>query len=389
VGVVLFSAELGSGFGHIKRLLPIAEAAAAAGHRPLFLVGNPEEASALLGPAGFEARPAPSARWAARARSQGVATSYGDIIGSAGFGDRELLREITTAWDAVLAELRPTAAVAELSPFLNLATYGGELPVLVVGHGFALPPPHLPAFPRLWDGPPLYDEATLLENAAVACRARGRPAPAALPALLAGHAHAVTGLETLDPYRDQRRQPAVGPPALEATLAGGAGEADVFAYLLGDEPTTLGILRVLAASGARGRVFVRRGTGAHVHALAGGGMVYVPEPVPIREALEGARVILHHGSMLTSEEALAAGRPQVVAPLYLEHLFTARALDALGVARVVRPSFSDAEIAGLLASALADGDLAGRAREVARRFWREWAPPADLPRRLFGAVVAS
>src|SRR4051812_26247923 len=67
---------------------------------------------------------------------------------------------------------------------------------------------------------------------------------------------------------------------------------------------SVAILRVLAASGARGRAFVRRGTAAHLDALAGSRMVCLQQPVPIRQALEGARVILHHGSLLTSEEAL-------------------------------------------------------------------------------------
>jgi hypothetical protein len=389
LAVILFSAELGSGFGHVKRFLPIAEAAARAGHRPLFLVTNPEESDAVLRAAGFEVRPSPYIGWAGHARTDGVATSYADIMGSAGFADADLLGKAVGAWDALLAELRPRAVVSEFSPFVNLACHGGHVPVLVVGHGFALPPPHLAAFPRLWNGVPLYDEATLLANAIAVCEARGRPSPAALPALLAGHAHAVTGFDVLDPYRELRRQPAVGPPALETQLAKAPPREDLFAYLLGDAPTTLGILRVLAASGIKGRAFVRRGTNAHREALAGGEMVYLEQPAPIREALQSARVVLHHGSMLTSEEALATGRPQVVAPLYLEHLFTARALEGLGVARIVRPSFSPEDIARTLADAVSDAGLAGRAFGYAETFWREEAPDPELPRRLLEAVGAS
>jgi UDP:flavonoid glycosyltransferase YjiC (YdhE family) len=116
-------------------------------------------------------------------------------------------------------------------------------------------------------------------------------------------------------------------------------------------------------------------------------MVYLDGPLPIRQALEDARVILHHGSMLTSEEALAAGRPQLVAPLYLEHLFTARALSALGVAHVWRPSLSGQQVAEMLASTLSSGALARRAHEYAERFWRTAAPHPDLPRRLLEAIV--
>ncbi len=55
----------------------------------------------------------------------------------------------------------------------------------------------------------------------------------------------------------------------------------------------------------------------------------------MRTALDRARLIIYHGSMLTAEETLLAGRPQVVVPLYLEHLLTARALEGLGVGMAV------------------------------------------------------
>lgn len=387
MSVVLFAVELGSGYGHIKRFLPIARAAAAAGHRALFLVTNPEESASVLGGEGFEVLSGPYARWQGRARTNGIATSYADIIGSAGFGDREVLREIVDAWDVLLAELRPAAVVAELSPFLNLATHGSELPVLVVGHGFALPPPHLPRFPALWEGSPLYAEPELLEHAGAICTSRGRVGPSALPALLEGTAHAVTGLEVLDPYRAQRRQPPVGPPALEAALARARPQDDVFVYLQGDMPPTLHVLRALAKAGMRGRAFIRRGTTVHREALEGSQVAYLERPVAMAEALERARLVVHHGSMLTSEEALATGRPQIVVPLYLEHLFTTRALLGLGVARLARASFSEREIVRVLTAARDDAELSKAARAFAETFWQTSAPSPDLPVRLLDTVL--
>ena len=387
MSVVLFVVELGSGYGHIKRFLPIARAAAIARHRPLFLVTNPEESGSVLDGEDFEVRSAPYARWQSRARANGIATSYADIIGSAGFGDRELLREMIDAWDALLKELRPAAVVAELSPFLNLATYGSDLPILNVGHGFALPPPHLPRFPTLWEGSPLYDESDLLENAAAICTSRGRAALSALPALLEGTAHAVTGLEVLDPYRAQRRQRPVGPPALDASLAREPPQDDVFAYLQGDMGPTTHVLRALAMSGLRGRAFIRRGTRAHREALAGSNVAYLERPIAIGDALNRARLVVHHGSMLTSEEALASGRPQIVVPLYLEHLFTALALRGLGVGLVARPSLAEAEVRAILTSTDADAELSTTAAAFAEAFWQTSAPSPELPARLLEMIL--
>ena len=393
MGLILFVAELGGGFGHARRLLPLARAAKQDGHRPLFLTRTHAEIAPLLAESAIESGAAPevpvSGRVAGRPPPGAVATSFADILGGAGFADPDFLLAAAAAWDAVLAGLRPSAVICEHSPFLVLAAFGQGLPLLSLGYGFILPPPQLPRFPALLESPPLYAEEALLENAAGACRARGRPAPAALPALLAGTAHAVTGLDALDPYRRQRAQAAVGPPDLDVARDGPAPCEDVFAYLLGDAAPTADVLRALAASGLRGRAYVRRGTPAHRAALAGSGIAWLDRPEPARTALPRARLVVHHGSMLTAEEALAAGRPQLVVPLYLEHLFTARALRALGVASVVPAARVNAELTETLRAAATDSEAARAARTVADRHWTEAAPPPDLARRLLRAVTAA
>jgi len=386
--VILFSIELGAGFGHLKRNLPIAEAAARAGYRPIFLVTNPEELKPVLGESSVEVQASPFVSWLKRCRRDGVATSYADIIGSAGFADREILQEVTARWDALFAELRPGAVVAELSPFLNLAAHDSGLPVLVVGHGFALPPPHLAVFPKLWDGEPLYQEADLLENVGAVLRGRGRSVLPTLPSLLEGNAHAVTGLEVLDPYKEQRRQPTVGPPGFETRRAMSDPEHEVFGYLTAEARVTVPLLRALVTAGVRGRVYVRGGSALHRNILVSSRVRYLDRPLAMQHALESARLIVHHGSMLTAEEALAAGRPQLVAPLYLEHLFTARSLAALSVARVARSS-SEPDLLALLRSSLDDEGMAKGALRYSEHFWRTAAPPRDLPERLLALVSAA
>jgi UDP:flavonoid glycosyltransferase YjiC (YdhE family) len=384
VALILFVAELGGGFGHVRRLLPVARAAAQGGHRPVFVTANPDEVSALLADAGFEGRAAPTAvRRAPVLPGGAVATSFADVLGAVGFAERDYLRDITSAWDALLADLRPAAVVCELSPFLCLALHGSKVPLLVLGYGFILPPPHLARFPRLLQAASLYSETTLLEAVSHVCRARRQSPLPALPALLAGSDHAVTGLDVLDPYRGERRQPALGPPAIDVDGPATGATEDLFAYLLGDAPATSGILAALAASGLRGRAYIRRGTAAHRRALAGGDVVPLDGPEPIRHALSRARFVVHHGSMLLTEECLAAGRPQMIAPVYLEHLFTAGALGVLGVGRSVPAPSSSGDAGAVIAGMSADTALFARASAFAEAFWRTSAPASDLPRRLF------
>ena len=289
--------------------------------------------------AGFEVQPAPRVRQPHVARQPGeVARSFGDILGGLGFGDVAFLEQAAAAWHARLGELAPVAIVCEMSPFLCLATHGRGIPVLVTGYGFILPPPHLQRFPPLLCGPPLFAEETLLDAVATVLRHGATQPPLGMPALLAGTSHAVTGLDLLDPYRGVRAEPAIGPPDLEVRPIDTEPSDDFFAYLLGDAPMTATLLAALARSGRRGRVFVRRARAEHQRIIANnGGVEWLDQPASIASALARARVVIHHGSMLTAEEALASGRPQVIAPLYLEHLVTARALATLGVAAVVQP----------------------------------------------------
>lgn len=325
--------------------------------------------------------PARPPRHAARAGA--VASSYADIIAGAGFLDREYLLERARAWDAVFDAKQPLAVVSESSPFLSVAKQGEAVPLLVTGHGFALPPPHLPFFPRLTDREPLCDQAQLLQVVADVRRARSQSLPVTLPGFLAGPRHLVTGFDALDPYRPQRVLNNCGPLELDAHYAELAPIDDLFAYLLGDRQLTLPLLASLVRCGARGRVFVRRGTAEQRALTVGSQLTWLEEPAEIAGALERARLVVHHGSMLLTEEALVAGRPQAIAPLYLEHVLTARALQELGVATVL-PSRSPVELAAALRAAL-DNDVQFQcARSWAALHAREPQPNAE---RVFAETV--
>lgn len=76
---------------------------------------------------------------------------------------------------------------------------------------------------------------------------------------------------------------------------------------------------------------------------------------------------------LMAEEALIAGRPQVVAPLYLEHLLTVRALTAIGSGALLKTTSGLSENVALLTSSVAAVSLASAARRFSDQYWR--SPP--------------
>lgn len=391
LGLILFVVELGGGFGHVRRMLPLARAALTEGHQALFLVSNPHEVSGMLAANGCAVEPLPLPRRATRVspRPGEVATTYADIIAGAGLLDGDYLLECSRAWDAAFESKRPLAVVSESSPFLSVAKQDEAVPLLVTGHGFALPPPNLLRFPALTDRAPLYDEARLLEVVASVRKARSQASPRALPELLAGPRHAVTGLDELDPYRTQRLVRNYGPLELESRYAADDPCDDVFAYLLGDRESTLPLLAALAAAGVCGRLFVRRGTAEQRAAIANSRLVWLEEPAQIGDALARARLVVHHGSMLLAEESLVAGRPQAIVPLYLEHLLTTRALLELGVAIALPPGRNFADLTMALRAALAN-DLIFRsaqrwALQHANDAWLDRSRARELLRSVVGA----
>ncbi|HEY5960438.1 MAG TPA: hypothetical protein VIV60_27985 [Polyangiaceae bacterium] len=96
MALILFVAELGSGFGHVRRLPPIAQAAKALGHDARFIVSNPEEVAGDVTSAGFQVAAAPRvSRSPDNTPAPGaVATSFADILGGSGFADPGFLHTI-------------------------------------------------------------------------------------------------------------------------------------------------------------------------------------------------------------------------------------------------------------------------------------------------------
>ncbi len=89
---------------------------------------------------------------------------------------------------------------------------------------------------------------------------------------------------------------------------------------------------------------------------------------PLSELLPRASLIVHHGGIGTSAQALAAGIPQLVAPFTHDQPDNAARLERLGVARTIpallyRSENASREIGHILSSA----KIAERAREIAKR----------------------
>jgi rhamnosyltransferase subunit B len=182
-----------------------------------------------------------------------------------------------------------------------------------------------------------------------------------VPALFAEADQFVTVLPELDPYRQHRLQPAVGP--LDPPLAPVAAPAEpsFFAYLSAKEAGIGEVLSRLSAE-VRGEVYLRELPAAMRTQLRAAGVNVLDRPPPLREALARASVVLHHGSLGTAQAGLTIGRPQVSLPQHLEHGLTSHLLQRMGVGR--QPDVAPAAVRDAVLASL-DDESARRAATVA------------------------
>jgi rhamnosyltransferase subunit B len=91
--------------------------------------------------------------------------------------------------------------------------------------------------------------------------------------------------------------------------------------------------------------------------------------VPLRRLLPRTMVLVHHGGIGTTAEALRAGTPQLVVPLAHDQFDNAARVAALGVAfRATASRINGVRLARALQVLLADRELVAHCRRVSRRF---------------------
>lgn len=362
---VLFAWELGDGLGHVTRLLRIAEWLSRAGVSCRFAVRNVELAGAAVQAAGFELLQSPLAKVERIRGPDGPQpVTAGDILAAVGFASESRLSPIVGAWDGLLHATAPDLVVTDYAPTANLALFGGNVPWVVVGDGFTLPPHDTERFLPFRRARPAFEEEQLLAVVARVQARRHRPVPGRLPQLFEGSARFVVTLPELDPWLKARKVPPIGPVDPPPRPVDTVPTDAYFAYLSASYEPTFRVLEGLLASGAKGSVFLRDATQAQREEWRQRGLLVWDSPRPLRDAAQNAAVIVHHGGVGTAEQALGLGRPQLLVPRHFEQTANATSLGGLGVAVALRSGgqFTAEHVGQALALAMRPGEMQARAR---------------------------
>ncbi len=334
---LLFGWELGANRGHIERLLPIARRLLDSGH---------EVALALqqIDCAGLDRDPRITL-WQApvwprllinniQDGSRRVAT-MGDILAQLGLDRPGCLAAMVTGWDTIFAAFRPDVVVADYAPALLTAAHG-RVPTISVGDYFSCPPYQLERFPNLAGTSNAYDEDVLLDTVDADLVSVGRTPLAGLPALFAADHVMVGNFAELDPYRLLR----IGnycAPSIKLPLAdgNGGGGDEVFVYAYNRISADNAIWGGLAATRRTVRVHMGDPVREHLACFKRLGIIYEPKPVPFPLIARRSCVAVSYGGNGFTSACLVAALPQLMMPFDLEKLLTARAVDTLGLGKML------------------------------------------------------
>lgn len=329
---ILFGWDSGYGTGYVERLLMIADALAGDGHQPIFAIRDLIVSAPLLADRPYPVLQAPIAVGQIDPIEPDFRpSSFADLMAASNFNDPLLLMRLMQAWDVIFQATQPDLIVGEYAPLLSLAAHG-RIPMIAMGHGYIMPPPHLERLPIFnYARKPFTDQEAILAAVLQVQAARGAPAPPNLPAILGGTAHFVTAFTETDPYASMRTQAAVGPLQTLGPLHGPPTQANFYAYLSADYRLLRMVIQGLVESGVPGSCYIKRLTPELGQFLSERGIAVYDRPPPLDQVAASASLIIHHGGTATLHSAFAAGRPQMLWPQVGDQRVTATTVDSMGL----------------------------------------------------------
>lgn len=139
---VLLAWEIGSGLGHLARLVALARHFQRAGHHVEAAVRSTEGLADASMTSHIPSRLAPHLTPGPERRP--LSLNYADVLVRNGYGDANALGALVDQWLRVFDAAQPDLVVLEHAPGALLAARLAHLPRVVIGTGFSVPPLSVP-----------------------------------------------------------------------------------------------------------------------------------------------------------------------------------------------------------------------------------------------------
>jgi UDP:flavonoid glycosyltransferase YjiC (YdhE family) len=346
---VLLAWELGLNYGHLTRLLPVAQRLRAQGDSVLAAVRDLHAASVVFRPAGIPFLQAPHLPSGLTLGHR--ASGYADILLSQGWADRVALAGLVEAWVNLFQLTCPDRLILDYSPTAMLAARIARIPAVLVGNGFELPPlldplPPFPGFSWATANAAAKSERRAVDNAN-AILGSSDLRLRSLMDLFAPYVSLLATLPELDHYGPRADARYIGPLLGELNTCSvnwpeGTGPR-VFVSVRNDTSHLKIILKALATIEARIVCVVHGLTTGQLSELRKPNIEVSLHPVDL-PTLRDADVCLTYGSEGTIVKFLLSGVPQLIAPWHVEAFMAARRLRLVGIGNLLEGSPTESTV---------------------------------------------
>jgi len=340
VARVLLAWELGGGYGHVAKLLPLSQRLREAGHDVALLLREPHRAAG----AGEGIPVAMAPHWKGNNPRGVSAINYAGVLALSGYTQVENVRGLVAAWQRIFASTRPHLLVANHAPTAMLAARGAGFPVMALGTGFEMPPPARPsASLQPWRKVPkaerekLDSQVLAVVNAGVRGGKGGRLS--SISAIVDADVRFLCTFSEIDHYPGRGAARYVGPIAgavgKNAPAWPDSGRRRAFVYLTGRTVAETGLIDHLRRLGWSVAMHLRDAPPPLLEQAMAAGIHVEPRPVDLPALAGECDVIVCHGGHGTTAQALLAGIPLFTFPQHLEQATLAHRVSSLGAGKAV------------------------------------------------------
>jgi len=348
---VLFTWEIGQGFGHVMPLLPIARQFKAQGHRVVFAVRDARGAGALLKSEGFIVLQAPAHPDQFFPAQGPQPQTMADILKVFGFTSRQSLLGLMAAWQGLFDLCKPDVVIASYAPLSLLCARQAAIPTILMALPFELPASVHPS-------PPMRTGATMPDGQVD--EKIIQTVNAAFSENLVESVHGIfratrvflMSFPELDAFGPRENAEYCGnlfvtDVGRSPVWPGASGSHRVFAYLNASLPNLAELRKKIHASPHAYCIFLRGADEAMLRDWQSPNVVVEGEAVCLAQAFRDCHAVLSYGGAGFISASLLAGKPLVFYVRHLEAYLSAKQVAKLGAGILPTPQSPSALIASL------------------------------------------
>ena len=369
---ILFAWELGGGYGHLVPIATLAQSLVERGHSVKAIVRDVHRATSVFADIDLQFVQAPVKLHYGEPPFP-IATTFAQVLRNTAIDKVGPCRARTKSWLRLIASFDPDLIICDHSPTALLASRCLGLSSASLGIGFSCPAQESPLRNlRSWVA---FDEQRAVEDEEQTLRVANE----VLTSLGASSLDRLCDLYPMpantllctfsefDPYVPRQEACYLGPWNRDGRLTvewPQLKHANIFVYLNWSSGAAK-LLAALAKKRCNVLAFIPGTPEEQLKKCCSDGVQVFREPIALSRLLSECDLVICHGNLVTSSQALLSATPALLLPNILEHRLNAECIERLGAGLIAAPDVSKCELQ--IDELLEGGPYLDRAREFAHK----------------------